>query len=683
MTAVKLCLFRDFSLGVEKDKKYATTKAKFGTKLAAAYKDLGPDEDAIFDFIAALDPTATSKGDKHRYLYLEWICSRILREPPRQQDLYKIREDLDLYGSLARLDKFRASRPGTIFYRPYVNPEISQYATAKQLAETILPHLALRDRKKSEEVLAAERAEAEKNSLILYNGPEGRVVVPLTTEASQFWGKGTKWCISATKSDNLFPEYYRDGEHPILMFLPKGTNEKFAFNEYDRTAARNIFDEQTYDADMLKDPNNTRTALFGSFLSKALLSPSFAWNLIESDPHMVRTFQKFALRNPIAYGQAVSGVEEERLPVFLHQRSLIAYSIAYLGEKQRKKPDEIIDREDSSELRQRTIQGYFLQGDTLVTLLADEEQRSDTCRLMKNMETVVTGTVAESTANRILRQVMSIPDPEPKSKEGWLTDFRQKSEKLRNTRDSLDQSFSISDDMEYDVLATYVLAIPPDVWADEQFSADIVKDCYLSPADLMETVPQIFEHAKAWTEALKFIEFDFAMLEDLGKPRFAHIARAHVDGVPFIEAISRLPHDNGHDVIRNLQTAAMFHKAIAHVKDVDWSPLVRKLEEIYPDGFDTEDEIELATTGFDNCDMSALIEKSVARNPDLFQDVDPSRQTLSMVTSAINHNPEALADVAERFFNAQTRTPEMATAFRRMVEMRSPYIGMVQHHFTP
>jgi hypothetical protein len=62
----------------------------------------------------------------------------------------------------------------------------------------------------------------------IYKGQEGQVVSVKTMQSSQYFGRGTRWCISAQMSDNEFKTYYGD-DKPIFMFLPKNSAEKYAF----------------------------------------------------------------------------------------------------------------------------------------------------------------------------------------------------------------------------------------------------------------------------------------------------------------------------------------------------------------------------------------------------------------------------------------------------------------------
>ena len=61
------------------------------------------------------------------------------------------------------------------------------------------------------------REKMKSETKMIYQGPEGRVLIPLTQEASCFWGRGTKWCTAATRSKNHFEQYNREGPLHVIM----------------------------------------------------------------------------------------------------------------------------------------------------------------------------------------------------------------------------------------------------------------------------------------------------------------------------------------------------------------------------------------------------------------------------------------------------------------------------------
>ena len=57
-----------------------------------------------------------------------------------------------------------------------------------------------------------ESAEAKAGSTVIDDNDHHMVIRPLTKEASCYYGKSTKWCISATRSGNYFDQYTSDGK---------------------------------------------------------------------------------------------------------------------------------------------------------------------------------------------------------------------------------------------------------------------------------------------------------------------------------------------------------------------------------------------------------------------------------------------------------------------------------------
>ena len=59
---------------------------------------------------------------------------------------------------------------------------------------------------------AAEKQEAIKGTEFVADTPFHKVVRPLTREGSCYFGRETRWCISATQSQNYFDQYTKDGK---------------------------------------------------------------------------------------------------------------------------------------------------------------------------------------------------------------------------------------------------------------------------------------------------------------------------------------------------------------------------------------------------------------------------------------------------------------------------------------
>jgi hypothetical protein len=89
----------------------------------------------------------------------------------------------------------------------------------------------------------------EKDIMVLYDGKDGKLIVPLTVEASCKYGKGTKWCTAATESQNYF-EYYQESG-PLYIWITKPDKKKFQFH----------FEKFEF-ADMLDEPLKTEDILY-------------------------------------------------------------------------------------------------------------------------------------------------------------------------------------------------------------------------------------------------------------------------------------------------------------------------------------------------------------------------------------------------------------------------------------
>jgi protein tyrosine phosphatase (PTP) superfamily phosphohydrolase (DUF442 family) len=82
--------------------------------------------------------------------------------------------------------------------------------------------------KSGKEIKKEISANIKSQTKMIYNGPEGKILVPLTQEASMFWGQGTKWCTAANK-DNYFDNYNKNG-HLYIILINNG--EKYQFHLY-------------------------------------------------------------------------------------------------------------------------------------------------------------------------------------------------------------------------------------------------------------------------------------------------------------------------------------------------------------------------------------------------------------------------------------------------------------------
>lgn len=194
-------------------------------ELAQIYNKARKSNEPAALFAAFAYMTDPSAGKTNRpWKYLDWICSCYLQPASAVQaeDLYKIHDELSYLEAASRL----------------LAPEqrsIRHYDSFAALRKTLLPFIQERDRKKAERedrrMDSAERQAIMNETSIIYDGPEGKVVVPHSIKSCIYWGRQTKWCISAEKANNFFKNY--NDREPIWIYLTKPTpQEKSILGQY-------------------------------------------------------------------------------------------------------------------------------------------------------------------------------------------------------------------------------------------------------------------------------------------------------------------------------------------------------------------------------------------------------------------------------------------------------------------
>lgn len=185
---------------------------------------MGDTPQSVFAAIADYDPTKESSS---RFKFLFWICQTIIQDKIKPEDVYKIEENLETYMKIQG-------------HLPPEKRDLNQIKTARELETIVLPHQNGKiiewdqlDQKQQERILA----ETE----ILYQGEDGTILSPKTRRASEFWGQGTKWCVS--KKNSVFFDFYNIEGSLVIYILnqkaidPETNTEyqvKIAGHRYDR-----------------------------------------------------------------------------------------------------------------------------------------------------------------------------------------------------------------------------------------------------------------------------------------------------------------------------------------------------------------------------------------------------------------------------------------------------------------
>ena len=84
------------------------------------------------------------------------------------------------------------------------------------------------DNKSQEKTQSQAKKSKKKDAIIVHDDEEKMAVIPLTKDSSCFYGKGTEWCTSATKSKNHFENYFYLENIVLVYIFIKKTGSKFA-----------------------------------------------------------------------------------------------------------------------------------------------------------------------------------------------------------------------------------------------------------------------------------------------------------------------------------------------------------------------------------------------------------------------------------------------------------------------
>lgn len=153
-----------------------TAEAIFGYDIKKA------DKKRLFkDFAKYTDPSAVRTGSP--YKYLDWIC----RQYCTKNEAIKAEDFYELHKNLSDFDTWS----GRLHQDGRVN-QIDQYETYQNLENTLRPYQQKRAAKLAEKAKRrmdnAKRDKLMAETTVIYDGPEGKVVIPHTPESSIHWG---------------------------------------------------------------------------------------------------------------------------------------------------------------------------------------------------------------------------------------------------------------------------------------------------------------------------------------------------------------------------------------------------------------------------------------------------------------------------------------------------------------
>jgi hypothetical protein len=167
-------------------------------------------------FLRQACPSAKEKPQVAQWIFRQYLSHRHNGAPILAEDLYKIGENIEYFDSVKKSEGFKESG---------ASADLLQYKTYADFEEMLAPWLQRKAEKeeldRERKMDPAEKAKIMAETTVLYDGPEGKVVVPHTPKASIYWGSNTKWCIAGEQyAETYFPRYNK--ESPVIYLLPKG-----------------------------------------------------------------------------------------------------------------------------------------------------------------------------------------------------------------------------------------------------------------------------------------------------------------------------------------------------------------------------------------------------------------------------------------------------------------------------
>jgi hypothetical protein len=148
--------------------------------------------------LKAFDPTADKK-------FLDWILLINKSNPIKEGDKFEFQNLLEKYN--------KVKHKLNVEYRNIYNIK-----SINHLYEVVKPFIDYKSRK-----------ETKSNIDKIYEDENYLLLIPLTKEAANYYGKNTKWCTASNNNDDSMFEFYNK-QGPLYIFIDKINNEKYQFH---------------------------------------------------------------------------------------------------------------------------------------------------------------------------------------------------------------------------------------------------------------------------------------------------------------------------------------------------------------------------------------------------------------------------------------------------------------------
>ena len=206
----------------------------------------------IIDYLIRRDPSANTPSPQK---YLAWAAKQTEAARQARARHVPVGSGLDV----AQLEPWIPTLVDKIEKFHKWNQRLPKFGFSKDI-NSYKDYEALRDainKLEEEETQAKKRSEEKEAAFseaeVIDDTEDYFIVRPMTTESSCFFGRGTRWCISAEKTSNYFDSYTSEGKTFYFVFLkhvdPTNRYKKLAFvldSEFD---LESVFDAEDTELD--------------------------------------------------------------------------------------------------------------------------------------------------------------------------------------------------------------------------------------------------------------------------------------------------------------------------------------------------------------------------------------------------------------------------------------------------
>ena len=158
---------------------------------------------------------------------------------------------------------------------------IDSYSQLQMVVQRALGAKEDAERKKEEK--RRESAAAREGSELVDDNDHQLVIRPLTAEASCYYGKSTKWCISATRSANYFDQYTSEGKS-FYFLLAKRKNVEPAYKKIAMVVDRDGSVDEYFDS----EDDTMRSSEFRDAIRQIMIGPEVSGRMVsleEREPY--------------------------------------------------------------------------------------------------------------------------------------------------------------------------------------------------------------------------------------------------------------------------------------------------------------------------------------------------------------------------------------------------------------